>query len=150
MNTVTYEKKLTIRRNVCPVDHRSGHHKLKEIIYDLREKGYNDGDEIPYDDVEDAIYEICGIDDRTVRKYLDRLVKLGYLKPCGRLTKKRTRVSVKTFSGVDGSFRNNPKEYLSDKGFSAYCFGPRAPNFFTEQMSLPPSRPLPPSVFRES
>jgi len=123
------------------VDHRSGLQKLKDIIFDLREF-YKDGDRIPYDDVEDAIFRNCGIDDRTVKKYLNRLVKLSYFKPVGRPIKKRTRVNVTTFSRIDASPEHNPKEYTSSKGHSFYVFGLFAPKRFTQD-SLPPTTPLP-------
>jgi len=143
---ITYEKKLTIERHRS---WRSGYSKLSAIIFDLRSKGFKDGDEILYDDVEDAIWELCGIDDRTVKKYIGVLVKRAFLKPCGRPIKKRSHVTVKTFSRVDASPRLNPKEYVSDKGHSAYRFGVRAPHLYVEQMLLPPSLSLPPNVIRE-
>ena len=143
---VIYEKKLTIERHG---NWRSGYSKLTDIIFDLRSKGFKDGEEILYEDVEDAINELCGIDDRTVRKYIKVLVRRAFLRPCGRPIKKRSYVTVKTYSRVDASPRLNPKEYVSDKGHSAYRFGIRAPHLYVEQTLLPPSLPLPPNVIRE-
>jgi len=56
--------------------------------------------------------------------------------------RKRTRVSVITYSRVDASPQHNPKEYSSCKGYAAYVFGLRAPKR-SEQAQLPPTSPLP-------
>lgn len=135
--TTTFE----LSRDPETVDHRSGFQKLKDIIFDLRAKGYRDEDEIPFMDVEDSIFENCGIDDRTVRKYLKILVKRDYLRPVGHLIKKRTRVNVTTFSRVDSSPQHNPKEYTSTKGHSFYVFGLFAPKHFRQEQ-IPPTPPL--------
>jgi len=128
------------------VDHRSGFQKLRDIIFDLRDKGYREGESIPYEDIEDSIFENCGIDHRTVRKYLQILVKRHYLRPVGHILRKRTRISVTTYSRVDASPQHNPKEYSSCKGYSAYVFGLRAPKRFSQEQ-LPSTTPL--SEFNE-
>lgn len=107
-------------------DRRSGIHKAERVIISLRELGYKDGDLIPYDDIEYQIKVNIGIDSRTVRKYLDQMEKLNYLKPKGkplisrRFTHMRTKFDVVT------------REYSSQKGYSHYVFGSRAPRIYNE------------------
>ena len=113
-------------------DHRSGFQKLKDIIFDLRDKGYREGDSIPYEDVEDSIFENCGIDHRTVKKYLETLVKLAYLKPIGPPKARISRVSVQTKSSI------HPKTYYSQLGYTEYQFGVFAPK---PTMQIPLSNP---------
>jgi len=130
---------IELSRDPEATDHRSGFHKLKDIIFDLREY-YKDGDRIPYDDVEYVISKKCGIDDRTVRKYLKILEKLNYLKPIGKPKRKISRVTVQTKDSI------HPKTYYSEKGYSDYIFGLFAPKHFRQEQ-IPSTTPL--SEFNE-
>ena len=115
------------------VDRRGGLEKLKQIVHFLRENGYKDEDLIPYEDVEYAIIQVTqGLDRRTIRKYLNQLVRFHYLEPKGHPITNVSRVTVRTFSRVDSSARMNPKEYRSKKGHSNYIFGLQAPKAYLE------------------
>lgn len=134
-------------------DKRSGFPKLKQFIFWLRyNRGYKDGDLIPYEEVEESIHRIAGTDNRTVKKHLRLLVSYYYLEPKGHPIEKVSRVTVRTFSQVDSSPRIKPKQYHSPKGHSTYVFGLQAPKIYAETKIprfLPPSR-LPPTRIHES
>ena len=145
--TITYEntRKITIQKPRVKRDKRGGLHKLKEMIYFLREHGFKDRQPIVFDDVEYAIMEVSqGIDQRTIKKYLNLLVKFGYLKPIGHPLSKNTRVMVRFNEKVSG------KTYSSKKGNSSYVFGIMAPRRYAETVlnveSVPPDSP-PSSVY---
>lgn len=127
------QKRLVDKRKI---DRRSGFYKLKKIIFKLR-GFYKDGDEIPREDVIDAINEVCGVDARTERKYEKLLIRRDYLRPIGRRNQKVTRVNVRTYSRIDSSPQNNLKEYMTNQGFTAYKFGLFAPKP-TVQTQIPP------------
>lgn len=110
------------------VDQRSGVSKLKDIIFFLKyDLGKEDNELIPLDDVEYAIEEICGLDDRTKRKYLNYLLKFHYLEERGHRVNRTSKVMVKTYNRVDSSSSLNPKEYQTTRGNSEYVFGLFAP-----------------------
>ena len=114
-------------------DRRGGLPKLNRMIYFLRDHGYAEGHEIPYDDVEWAIIEISqGLDPRTIKKYHDQLLKFHYLEPKGPPLHKIRRVTVTTYNQVDSSPQHNPKEYRSQKGYRSYVFGVMAPRRYSE------------------
>ena len=114
-------------------DRRGGLPKLKAIIFFLREHGYTEGQEIPYNDVEYAIIEVTqGLDPRTIKKYHDQLLKFHYLEPRGPPLQKISRVTVTTYNQVDSSPQHNPKEYRSQKGYRSYVFGVMAPKRYSE------------------
>lgn len=129
------QKQLTKKR----IDHRSGLHKLRQIILKLR-GFYKDSDEIPREDVVDAINEFCGVDPRTEQKYEHLLIRRSYLTPIGHIHQKVTRVTVTTYSQVDSSPKNHPKEYHSNRGYTSYKFGLFAPKP-TAQTTIPPVTP---------
>jgi len=142
--TITYEniRKITIQKPIVKRDRRGGLHKLKEIIYFLREHGHTESQLIPYDDIEFAIAEITqGIDQRTFKKYFKQLLKFAYLKGVGHRISNNTRVIVRHGEKVF------PKNYSSIKGFANYVFGLMAPKRHVETMlnvdSVPPVPPLP-------
>jgi len=140
--TITYEniRRITIQKPRVKRDRRGGLHKLKEMIYFLRDFGFKEKQEICYDDVEHAIMKVSqGTDPRTVRKYLNLLVKFGYLKPVGHPISKNTRITVMFNEKV------NAKTYYSKKGYSAYVFGVMAPKEYFQPLlnvkSVPPVSP---------
>ncbi len=135
--TITYEniRRITIQKPIVKRDKRGGLHKLKEAIYFLREHGFEEKQRIFYDDVEYAIMEVTqGTDPRTIKKYLNLLVKFGYLKPIGQPLSKITRVTVRFNEKVSA------KTYSSKKGYSSYVFGIMAPKRYAETcFRSPPS-----------
>lgn len=144
---ITYEniRRITIEKPQVKRDRRGGLHKLKEMIYFLREHGFKDREPIVFDDVEYAIMEVSqGTDQRTIRKYLTLLVKFGYLKPIGHPLSKNTQVTVRFNEKVSA------KTYSSKKGNSSYIFGLMAPKRYAETMlnveTVPPDSP-PSSVY---
>ncbi len=142
-STITYEniRRVTIQRSQAKRDRRGGLHKLKEMIYFLRDFGFKERQPIAYTDIEHAIMEVSqGTDQRTVKKHLGLLVKFGYLKPVGHPISKNTRITVMF------NEKANAKTYYSKKGYSAYVFGIMAPKRYAETMFpvfVPPVPPLP-------
>jgi len=123
-------------------DKRNSLWKLQQIVSDLQNIGYTSKDVIPIDDVEYFIEQNCGLDDRTIRKYLKLLVKHDFLKPA---SKKEVRskkfVSLRTKSGT------STREYETFKGYQSYCFGSRVKKTAEKQLMLKEALPpLPPSI----
>jgi len=119
-------------------DRRNAITKLPIIIKDLREFGYKEGDEIPYEDIEYVIMLTRGLDPRTIRKYFRLLVQLDYLVPTGAPLRSKRFITVRTKHNI------STKEYSSDKGFEFYTFGPRAPRLYHETLNpkyVPPRNP---------
>lgn len=59
--------------------------KCKRVMWRVREKT-NSGHECKFDDLQDAIWHEIGMDDRTVKRYIERLTKLKWIKRSGRYT----------------------------------------------------------------
>lgn len=107
-------------------DRRGGLNKLKDMIYFLREY-YAEAQLIPYDDVEYAIIMVSqGLDPRTIRKYLQQLLKFHYLEHKGSPLSEVSQVIVKT------DRRTFPKSYYSKKGHRNYVFGFMAPKRYDD------------------
>jgi len=120
-------------------DGRNSIAKLPTIIKNLREFGFKDGDKIPHDD---AVYQIqltCGLDPRTVRKYIALLLGLKYLKPSTKhQIEASKRVRITSSKGVSVYTVSTPI------GYTSYTFGPRAPKLYEETLNpkyVPPHSP---------
>lgn len=152
--TITYEniRKITIQKPRVKRDKRGGLHKLKEMVFFLRDLGYKRKQQIPFDDVKEAIMQISqGVDKRTIGKYLHLLIHFNYIIPKGEPIRKISRVTVTTWD--KGDPKPHLKQYASEKGHSHYIFGLLAPIRYNETVlnveSVPPVPPLP-SVDEES
>lgn len=117
-------------------DRRGGIHKLKEMVFFLRDLGYKRKQQIPFDDVIEAIMQVSqGVDKRTIKKYLELLTHFNYLIPRGEPIRKISRVTVTTW--YKGDPRPHLKQYASEKGSSHYIFGLLAPKRYNEVMLVP-------------
>ena len=126
------------------LDRRSGLFKCVKVIVWLYENGHEDYDSvIEIGELEEAIGIICGFDARTVRKYLNMLVKLHFLVPHSKIRVSDVkRVTVKTKYSI------SPRDYFVEKGYESYKYGPEACKIITElqrQRRLDVVSPVPPS-----
>ena len=126
------------------LDRRSGLFKCVKIIVWLYENGHEDYDSIiGIGELEEAIGIICGFDARTVRKYLNMLVKLHFLVPHSKIRVSDVkRVTVKTKYSI------SPRDYFVEKGYESYKYGLEACKIITElqrQRRLDVVSPVPPS-----
>lgn len=118
------------------MDRRGGIHKLKQMIFWLRDHGYQDKQQIPYADVREAIMQVSqGVGKRTIKKYVKLLTDFAYLIPHGEYLRKTSRVTVTTFEM--GSPKQHIKMYNSEKGRAHYFFGLLAPKRFNDMPLIP-------------
>jgi len=103
------------------LDKRNSLSKLHKIVSDLQGIGYSHEDVIPIEDVEYFIEQNCGLDSRTIRKYLKLLVKHDFLKPAS-----KTKVSTRNFVLLRTKRAVSLREYSITKGYSYYRFGSKA------------------------
>ena len=125
------------------LDRRSGLFKCIQVVHWLHKYGYDEDDVIPFQDVEHAIKNICGQDPRTIRKYLQNLVELGFLYPKSKnVVSDIKRVTHKTKYAI------HPHDYITPKGYESYQFDLEALNIIRElkkQRRLDVVSPVPPS-----
>jgi len=139
---VTFDKNLY---KVFPLlDRRSSLFKCVEVILWLVDSGKKENSVIYYDELDDAIFFVCGEDSRTKRKYLRCLVRHGFIHPITKETVEDVkRITVETRHG------RHCRNYRVEKGFKAYMFDERAIRIIKEYRKqrklvspVPPSRSL--------
>jgi len=119
-------------------DGRSCLSKLPKITSYLRDF-YQDEDLIEHDDVVLAIETLRGCDSRTIRKYIQLLLRHGYLVPAS--MKRSQAVYSRKLVQVRTKHNVSTREFTVQEGWKFYRFGPRAPKNY--QMKLVPPSPSP-------
>jgi len=139
---VTFDKNLY---KVFPLlDRRSSLFKCVQVILWLVDSGKKENSVIYYDELDDAIFFVCGEDSRTKRKYLRCLVRHGFIHPITKETVEDVkRITIETRHG------RHCRNYRVEKGFKAYMFDERAIRIIKEYRKqrklvspVPPSRSL--------
>ncbi|HEX68709.1 MAG TPA: hypothetical protein ENG10_00225 [Candidatus Bathyarchaeota archaeon] len=108
------------------------------------DSGKKENSVIYYDELDDAIFFVCGEDSRTKRKYLRCLVRHGFIHPITKETVEDVkRITIETRHG------RHCRNYRVEKGFKAYMFDERAIRIIKEYRKqrklvspVPPSRSL--------
>ena len=124
------------------LDRRSSLFKCVQVILWLVDSGKKENSVIYYDELDDAIFFVCGEDSRTKRKYLRCLVRHGFIHPITKETVEDVkRITIETRHG------RHCRNYRVEKGFKAYMFDERAIRIIKEYRKqrklvspVPPSR----------
>ena len=126
------------------LDRRSSLFKCVQVILWLVDSGKKEDSIIYYDELDDAIFFVCGEDSRTKRKYLRCLVRHGFIYPITEETVEDVkRITIETRHG------RHCRNYRVEKGFKAYMFDERVIRIIREYKKqrklvspVPPSRSL--------